>query len=310
MLAIEAKGLTKIYRGLFGKGHQALHGIDLELAAGAAFGLIGPNGAGKTTFIKVMLGVVRPNDGTVRVLGGEPEDPAIRARIGYMPERLHLPASLIPRAFLASVARLKGLSLSSAQLDTAVARVGLADDAHRRIGGFSKGMRQRLGLAAAMLGEPELLILDEPTDGVDPLGRVEIRKLLAEERRRGATLFLNSHLLAETERVCDRVGILHAGRIVRQGALDELLSSKTRYRVRFAEGADEAALTPRGFRREGDHFVIEAQDPAALNAALDGARQSGALIVEVSADRRDLEEVMADAVGTPAAPAAAKQEAA
>jgi len=298
VLAIEAHGLCKTYGGLFGRGQVALSGMELSVDAGSAFGLIGPNGAGKTTFIKVLLGVVRPSAGAVRVLGGDPQDPATRARIGYMPERLHLPAAWTPLAFLASVARLKGRRIPGPQLSHALARVGLGDDSHRRIGGFSKGMRQRLGLAAAMLGEPELLILDEPTDGVDPLGRIEIRKRLAEEHARGATIFLNSHLLAETERICSRVGILSGGRVVRQGGLEELCGSSTRWRVRFAAGADAAALGALGFVAAGDHHLLDAPDPAALNAALEAARAKGALVVELCSDRRDLEDVLADAVGS------------
>ena len=306
MLAIEAHGLTKVYQGLFGRGHQALFGMELSLEAGAAFGLIGPNGAGKTTFIKTLLGVARPSGGSVRVLGGDPEDPGIRARIGYMPERLHLPGSLTPRGFLASVARLKGLRLRAAELDAQVARVGLGPDAHRTLRGFSKGMRQRVGLAAAMLGAPELLILDEPTDGVDPLGRVEVRRLLAEERRRGATIFLNSHLLAETERICDRVAILAKGKLVREGPLEVLCGSASRWRVRFAPGADPAALAVLGFGASGDHFVFEAPDAGALNAGLDAARRAGAVLTELAQDRRELEEVLAAAI----APAAGSEQAA
>lgn len=298
MAAIEALGLHKTYRGLFRrKGQQALNGLDLEVPQGTAFGLIGPNGAGKTTFIKVLLGVVRPTSGKVRVLGGDPEDTAIRARIGYLPERLHLPDAWTPVAFLQSVARLKGIPRDAARIEELLARVGLAE-ANRRIGGFSKGMRQRLGLAAALLGQPELLILDEPTDGIDPLGRVEVRNILTEELRRGATLFLNSHLLAETERVCNQVGILARGRLVRSGPLEELCLSQTRWLLRFAPGADAQSLTAAGLVPTGTEgtWRCDAEDPAGLNAALDKARASGALVVEITRDSRDLEQVLADAV--------------
>jgi len=299
MLAIEAIGLSKTYRGLFQRGgQQALAGLDLCVPRGTAFGLIGQNGAGKTTFIKTILGVVRPSSGVVRALGGSPEDPKIRARIGYLPERLHLPNSFTPPAFLASVARLKGLTSFDSVIRRELARVGLAQDAERRIGGFSKGMRQRLGLAAALLGEPELLVLDEPTDGIDPLGRAEVRRILAEERARGATLFLNSHLLSETERICDRIGILASGRLVREGATDELGKSLSRYRVRFAEGHDPAALAAKGFvAAEGfGVFTCAAEDPARLNALLDEARGTGAFIIELAPCVRDLEDVLAEAI--------------
>jgi len=300
VLAIEAASVQKVYRGLFRRtgGQVALAGLDIQIPRGSAFGLIGLNGAGKTTFIKTLLGVVRPTSGTVKVLGGDPEDPAIRARIGYLPERLFLTNAFTPRQFLASVARMKGLRMEDGALQTQIERVGLGADAGRKIGGFSKGMRQRLGLAAAFLGQPDLLILDEPTDGVDPLGRAEIRRLLAEERARGTTLFLNSHLLSETERVCDRIGILAAGRLVREGALLDLCGSETAYRVRFATGHDPAVLSELGFRStdvEGA-YRVEAADAVALNERLDAARAKGALLIELSRDLKDLEDVLTEAL--------------
>ncbi len=300
MLAIESKELRKSYRGLFRRtgGIEALRGLDLEVPMGAAFGLIGLNGAGKTTFIKTLLGIVRPTSGEVRILGQNPDEPAARARVGYLPERLHLPHSFTPVQFLLSVARMKGLGSREDLATRQLERVGLGSDASRRIGGFSKGMRQRLGLAAALLGNPDLLILDEPTDGVDPLGRAEIRRILGEERSRGATLFLNSHLLSETERVCDRIGILSSGRLVREGSLEALCGSESRYRMRFAPGFDARALVGIGLRpgeTEGV-FLCEAADPAMLNATLDRTREAGACLIELRRDVRDLEEVLANAL--------------
>jgi ABC-2 type transport system ATP-binding protein len=300
MLAIESKGLRKSYRGIFQRtgGVEALQGLDLEVERGAAFGLIGLNGAGKTTFIKTLLGIVRPTKGDVRILGKSPDDPTARAQVGYLPERLHLPHSFTPVQFLSSVARMKGLGGHEDLATRQLARVGLGSEAQRRIGGFSKGMRQRLGLAAALLGQPQLLILDEPTDGVDPLGRAEIRRILGEERARGATLFLNSHLLSETERVCDRIGILSNGRLVREGTIDALCGSESRYRLRFAPGFDGQALVALGLHvgeTEGV-FLCDAQDPALLNATLDRSRASGACLVELRRDVRDLEEVLAEAL--------------
>jgi len=298
MLAIESKGLRKSYRGLFRRsgGVEALRGLNLEIARGAAFGLIGLNGAGKTTFIKTLLGIVRPTAGEVRILGQSPDDPRARAQVGYLPERLHLPHSFTPVQFLLSVARMKGLGSREDLATRQLERVGLGSDAQRRIGGFSKGMRQRLGLAAALLGNPQLLILDEPTDGVDPLGRAEIRRILSEERVRGATLFLNSHLLSETERICDRIGILSAGRLVREGAIETLCGSESKYRLRFAPGFDVEALVALGLRAgetEGV-FLCAAPDPASLNAVLDRTRATGACLVELRRDVRDLEEVLTE----------------
>jgi ABC-2 type transport system ATP-binding protein len=301
--AIEVSGLRKTYRRAFGRGGtEALRGMDLTVPEGSAFGLIGPNGAGKTTFIKAILGIVQPTAGTVKVLGGSPEDPRIRARIGYLPERLHLPGSWTATAFLGTVARLKGQRPDVPSNLRLLERVGLAHAAERKIGGYSKGMRQRLGLAAALLGSPSLLVLDEPTDGIDPMGRVEVRGILQEEVRRGTTLFLNSHLLAETERLCDRVAILADGRVLREGRLEDLARGGARWVVRFAVGADAGALAAAGFQAGSSEglFHVEAADPAALNAALDTARAAGALLVELKRDGQDLESVLTSTMGAAA----------
>jgi ABC-2 type transport system ATP-binding protein len=308
VLAIEATGLTKRYSSPWGRGGQdALRGVDLAVPRGAAFGLIGPNGAGKTTFVKALLGVVRPTSGAIRLLGGDPEDPGIRARVGYLPERLRLAAAWNPVEILESVARLKGVRLGRERAMALLDAVGIAHAARRRTGGFSKGMRQRVGLAAALVGDPDLLVLDEPTDGLDPLGRVEVRNLLGRALARGATLFLNSHLLAETERICGRIGILVAGRIVREGPLDALTEARSAWRVRFASGARDDALALAGFvpGPSGIHRFA-GEGPEALNAALDRARAAGALLVELQPDGPDLEEVLTEAVAGGAEPAAAE----
>ncbi|MEW6432307.1 MAG: ABC transporter ATP-binding protein [Myxococcota bacterium] len=289
--AVVAESLEKTWKGLLGPPHRALDGLSLRIPRGSAFGLIGPNGAGKTTFIKLLLGVARPTGGSVQVLGGEPDDARVRARIGYLPERLHLPAALKARDFLRSVATLKSLSPSAAELAALLERVGL-EDTPQRIGTFSKGMRQRLGLAAALLGEPELLVLDEPTDGIDPVGRVEVRDLLLEERRRGATLLLNSHLLAETERVCDRVGILEKGRLKLEGALDEVRRASGRFFARFTPDTDVAVLAAAGFMREGNGWAFTSGDVDAVNAAVDQVRRAGGKLVELVPATRDLEAVL------------------
>jgi ABC-2 type transport system ATP-binding protein len=214
------------------------------------------------------------------VLGGAPREVAVRARVGYVPERLALPAAFSARGYLRSVARLKRQRRAEPDIARQLERVGLAGDADERVGKFSKGMRQRLALAAALLGAPELLVLDEPTDGVDPLGRADIRRVLGEERARGATLLINSHLLSETERMCDRIAILERGRIVREGSVRELCGAEGRWRVRF-----EAAPPPseEGFepQPDGSHLVA-------------AARARGALLVELRPEAKDLETVLAE----------------
>ena len=290
MNAIAVVALSKSFEHWFGAPSPALRELTLSIPIGSAFGLIGPNGAGKTTFIKLLLGVARPTSGEVEVLGRSPEDRSVRAQIGYLPERLHLPGAWTPDEFLASVARLKNVAVDAGLLE----RVGLGDAAGRKIGAFSKGMRQRLGLAAALLGQPQLLVLDEPTDGIDPLGRVEVRRILLEEKARGATVLLNSHLLAETERVCDRVGILHLGKLVREGTLASLTAAREGWSLKFAGEVNR--LTELGFVAGEGEWTFAGADLPALNAALARARQSGALLEQLAPRTWDLEQVLAESV--------------
>ncbi len=300
--AVVVENLSKTWRPPLGPPQPALSGLTLTIPRGAAFGLIGPNGAGKTTFIKLLLAVARPTGGTVEVLGGDPEDTRIRARVGYLPERMHLPAALSGGDFLRSVAALKRLRPSEAALRVSMERVGLGTT-KQRIATYSKGMRQRLGLAAALLGGPDLLVLDEPTDGIDPVGRVELRELLVAERRRGTTLLVNSHLLAETERVCDRIGILDRGRLRLEGTLEEVRRSSTHWVARFAEGAPADRLREAGFVATGDGWAftgpLGGPDAEALNAALDRARAAGARLVELAPSSRDLEQVLSETLERP-----------
>src|SRR4051812_45818792 len=212
--ALQLWGVVKRY-GVFRK-HEALREVSLSVAPGECFGLAGPNGAGKTTLIKLLLGLARPDEGEVRLFGQSPDDPEVRRRVGFVPESAELPPAASPRQLVRRFARLRGVpeaeSSGLAQLD----RLGMAELLDRPAHKLSKGEKQRTLLALALLGTPELLVLDEPTDGLDPLGRALVRRVLREERANGRTVFLNSHLLSETERICTRVGILHRGELVRE----------------------------------------------------------------------------------------------
>lgn len=295
MLAVQAQGLLKTYRG----GRAALRGVDLEVEPGTIFGLIGQNGAGKTTFIKALLAVLRPTGGTVRVFGQDPERPEVRRRIGYLPERLYFSPGQTGTRFLYSVGRLRGVpgSAIEAEVRRQLGRVGLSEAAGTRVHRYSKGMKQRLGLAGALLGAPDLLVLDEPTDGIDPLGRADVRGLLLEERRRGATIFLNSHLLAETERVADRVGILHEGRMIKVGSVQDLAGASGAWVLRVEPPIEEAVLSELGLRaRPGGGFALSGS-PAALNQAIDGLRSRGVIITEVGPEQADLEDVLREVAG-------------
>jgi ABC-2 type transport system ATP-binding protein len=242
--AIALAGVVK----RFGKT-TALAGLDLHVGRGELVGLLGPNGAGKTTTVKLLLGLVRPSAGTGSVLGAPLGDRRARARIGYLPELFRYQPWLSAREVLGLHADLGHVPNASRHdaIEQALQRVGLPDRAGDRVGGFSKGMQQRLGLAVALLGEPELILLDEPTSALDPVGRTDVRAIVRDARDRGATVILNSHLLSEVEQVCDRVVILHRGRTIAAGTLDEVVAvDGVRIRLTAVTPAIEAAVASFG----------------------------------------------------------------
>ena len=219
MLALEFSGVTKRY----GR-REALRDFDLRLPQGVALGLLGPNGAGKTTALRLLLGFTQPTAGAVRLRGQATGLTASRAGVGYLPERLRLPARLSLVGLLRLHGRLAGLE--GIDLERSVAavldRTGLADRANERLGDLSKGLVQRAGFAQALLGRPEVLLLDEPTTGLDPLGVRDARDWIGEQRERGCTVLVSSHVLSEVERICDRAVIINEGRIAAEGAIEEL----------------------------------------------------------------------------------------
>ena len=214
-------GLRKRY----GK-RVAVQDVSLQVGRGEVVGLLGPNGAGKTTVIKMLLGLVRPDAGEVMLLGRPATDPAARVRVGYLPELFRYQPWLTAAEVLALHDRLAGVGVPVAEQRECLALVGLAERAGDRLGGFSKGMQQRLGLAVALVARPEFVVLDEPTSALDPLGRADVRDIVLSLRERGVAVLLNSHLIGEVERVCDRVVILNSGRVAASGTLAELLGQR------------------------------------------------------------------------------------
>jgi len=267
------------------------------------FGLLGPNGAGKTTLVKLILGIAFPSAGWAVVLGRPPGDVPAKARIGYLPENHRYPAHLTGAEVLHHFGRLSGMRDPgrSRRVDELLRRVRMDEWRRTRVQKYSKGMMQRLGMAQALLNEPDLLILDEPTDGVDPIGRHEIRDILIEQAGRGTTIFLNSHLLSEVERLCSRVAILKEGRMVRQGTVAELTRTADVYEVevRGFDGAALAALQARhpGLRPAEDMTLELPGDLAALNRLIDALRASGVAIAAIRARRDSLEDVFVKVVG-------------
>lgn len=286
--AVEVEHLAKQFGRVL-----ALADLTLHVRKGEIFGFLGPNGAGKTTSVKLLAGLARPSAGSGTLLGYPLGDRRARRKLGYLPELFRYHDWLNAREALALHARLIGAALRARDFDAALHTVGLAARAGDRVGTFSKGMQQRLGLAVALLGDPELVILDEPTSALDPAGRLEVREILHALRDRGVAVFLNSHLLTEVEKVCDRIAIVTRGRVVAQGTIAEIAGASPGVRVRVRSNGTPlaAALSPFApYTHEGELLLapeLGADRVPALVAALVGA---GAQVFSVEPAGATLEE--------------------
>ena len=294
---VRVRGLSKTYgrRAFRRGGFRALDGVSLSVPRGTVFGLLGPNGAGKTTLIKVLLGLVRGYEGEASIFGLPPADPASRRKVGYLPEAHRLPGYLTGRQVMRLFGMLAGAPPERLErrIPELLERVGMTASADRKVREYSKGMQQRIGLAQALVHEPELVFLDEPTDGVDPVGRAAIRELVQELKSRGVTVFVNSHLLMEVELVCDRVVIMDKGRIARAGTIGELTpkTGSVRFDLRETPPDLETALAGigRGFRAFEGGFEL-ALDDEEVDHAIDRLRARGVRIRGLSQRRLSLEE--------------------
>jgi ABC-2 type transport system ATP-binding protein len=224
--ALELSGISKRFRTSWGKRVEVLRHVGFNVAQGTVYGLLGPNGAGKSTTLKIVLGLMKPSGGEGRALGEPLGSVAARKRIGFLPENPYFYDYLNAREFLDTCASLTGLPRAHRRprIDATLERVGLDPGSRLRLRKYSKGMLQRIGLAQALIQEPKLVVLDEPTAGVDPAGSREIRDLILALKHRGTTALLSSHLLTQVQEICDRVGILANGVLVREGRVDELLA--------------------------------------------------------------------------------------
>ncbi|WNV76878.1 ABC transporter ATP-binding protein [Geodermatophilus sp. DSM 44513] len=251
--ALWCDGLRKRY----GR-RTAVDGVSLAVGRGEVVGLLGPNGAGKTTVIKMLLGLVRPDAGEVMVLGRPGTDPAARAGVGYLPELFRYQPWLTPAEVLRLHVRLAGVDVPREEQRGCLELVGLGARTGDRVGGFSKGMQQRLGLAVALVARPELVVLDEPTSALDPLGRADVRDVVLSLRERGVAVLLNSHLIGEVERVCDRVVVLDRGRVAASGTLAELLGQReVRLHLTGVVAAAQTRLAAAGpVQHEGGWYTV------------------------------------------------------
>jgi ABC-2 type transport system ATP-binding protein len=276
--AVWCSGLRKRY----GR-RTAVDDVSFTMQRGEVLGLLGPNGAGKTSVIKMLLGLVRPDAGEVLLLGRPATDPLARTGVGYLPELFRYQPWLSAAEVLALHVRLARLRVPGPEQRDCLALVGLADRADDRVGGFSKGMQQRLGLAVALVARPELVVLDEPTSALDPLGRVDVRDLVLSLKARGVGVLLNSHLIGEVELVCDRVLILDNGRVAASGTLDELLGQQeVRLHLSGVDARATARLGP-SLSRTGDWFTVGVPPDDAGTAVPDLVRDLVGLGVRVHA---------------------------
>ncbi len=294
---ISVSNLGKTFRRRFRrKGFRALDGVNLDVGRGSIFGLLGPNGAGKTTFIKILLGLVKGWDGEARLLGEPAGTVKPRFRIGYLPEAHRLPGYLSGRQVLKLYGMYSGMSQAwlEERIPGWLQRVGMTKDADRKVREYSKGMSQRIGLAQAFIHEPELIFLDEPTDGVDPIGRAVVREIVSELRDKGTTVFINSHLLMEVEKVCDKVVIMSKGKIIREGTIGELTprTGLVRFEIDKTADADVRRLLEglgQGFRPEDGTFEM-ALDEDEQNQVVDRLRGAGIGIRNIDQRKLTLEE--------------------
>ena len=287
--AIKTVELTKS----FGRT-VALAGLSMSVPRGEVFGFLGPNGAGKTTAVKLLLGLLKPTSGVGSLLGKPIGDLATRRRIGYLPELFRYQGWLSAEEVLALHCELAPLPRSSwkDEIRTVLETVGLADRARDRVSTFSKGMQQRLGLGAALLGEPELVFLDEPTSALDPVGRHDVREIIRGLSSRGTAVFLNSHLLSEVEQVCDRVAVVDHGRVIASGTMDELLSgTAVRVRVTGLDGAAKNKLSSFGpIDDESDQLTFTSLKPDRVPELVSEIVALGGRVYEVAPRHQTLED--------------------
>jgi ABC-2 type transport system ATP-binding protein len=296
---IQVDGLRKVYRqGFWMRRVEAVRGISFEVKSGESFGFLGPNGAGKTTTIKILMGLMRPTGGRVQLFGQPVPNRKARERVGFMPENPYVYPYLTPREFVELCGRLSGLSGRALRDRTTrvLEQTGIAYAATRQVRRLSKGMLQRTGLAAALVADPELLVLDEPMSGLDPGGRKEVRDMISEERRQGRTIFFSTHILSDVPALCDHVAILQKGQTVLAGRLDDLLQKEVeRTDVVVAGEVAElrAECEKRGLsiRTDKGRLVIELKGAEPVSRLLEDVHARGLEVVEVAPRYKTLEEL-------------------
>jgi ABC-2 type transport system ATP-binding protein len=303
-IIIQTENLSKVYRPAFTRvGKTALEDLSINVRRGEIFGLVGPNGSGKTTTLKLLLGLIKPSAGSIQIFGRGPRDVAVKKRIGFLPDGPYFYDHLNSYEVLDFYGKLFGYSKAErdARKEELLDMVGLNPaDRHRVIRTYSKGMMQRVGLAQSLINDPELLFLDEPTTGLDPIGARQMKDAILAVRDKGKTVLLCSHLLADVQAICDRVAILSEGKLVKFGTVPELVGPSQHFEV-FAAGMGEEALLRAGerqyaFVRDNGHIRFEANSSEKLDEILTFIRESKARTVDVKAHSETLEDVFVRSV--------------
>ncbi len=300
--AFEAVSVSKTFRRWWSRrAVRALDDVSFRVDPGTIFGLLGPNGAGKTTLVKLALTIAYPDSGEIRLLGEPNRNRSILRRIGYLPENPRFPAHLTARQVLRLYGSLSGAEPSVVRRNSEVwlERLDLGKWANTRVSKFSKGMTERLAFAQALVHDPDFIFLDEPTDGLDPLGRMEVRSICRELADAGKTIFINSHILAEIEVICDRIALMKNGRIIEAGTISEVTAGTVGYQlvVPVADGLNswllEKSVT---FAAVNGHFHVELGDRFAANSLIDDLRANNFEIESLTVNRRTLESVFIERV--------------
>jgi ABC-2 type transport system ATP-binding protein len=293
------EGLAKSFRlGFFRRRVDAIRDVAFEVGQGEIFGLLGPNGAGKTTTLKIMMSLIRPSRGSVRVFGMEVPDRRIYRRLGFLPENPYFYEYLNPLEFIGFSGALFGIpgAERARRAQKLLERVGLAESAKLPLRKFSKGMLQRLGIAQALVNRPELLVLDEPMSGLDPIGRRDVRNLILELRDSGTTILFSSHILSDVEMICDRVAIISRGVVTSVGSLAELLRPEVRRTVIEAQGLSDEQLDSlgkmcRSVATAGPVVHLEVEGESQVDDIIGRIRDAGGRVVSVVPHRETLEDI-------------------
>jgi ABC-2 type transport system ATP-binding protein len=298
MTVIETKNLTKVFRvGFQGRKVTALSGLNLNVFQGEIFGFLGPNGAGKTTTIKILMGLIYPTSGNALLFDRPVGETKIKERVGFLPEQPYFYDYLTAAEFLTFYGRLFGIPGGDlrSRMDALLPMVGLSHARDMQLRKFSKGMLQRVGIAQALINYPDLVVLDEPMSGLDPVGRKEVRDMILRLRDEGKTVFFSSHIIPDVELICNRVGILLKGTLVKVGKLHEILESRVKYVEMVAQGGEKSL--PGSLRQMGasvyeasDQMSIRIPDESQIDGVLDRIREAKGKIVSVIPQKETLEE--------------------